>query len=411
MSAVTAGVDGLLLRRWQRSKITEQLASMEPVCEMLSMKKGVGKPSYAVETNLSTGRSNTATVAEANATEGHEAEFQAAYHADYAAMIMEYANVLATKDDAAAIVSTVKRQYEIASRSLKRSLCFGIYRDGLQSRGVIASTSTPDIVLTRESDARFLAAYKGAKVVFAAAAANGALRNSGATATIVEVDIDTKTVTFSAALPGAVVAGDHVILEGDAANTGAAKHFEGFQALFPNTVSGTFRGVAWTNFSRNIVAGVYTDQSANTGSILDKVRQGSVQIYEGGELISLRKSGFCRLSVFNDISTALSSLEHHYTSVEKGVTDMGHAALRLTLGGAQLDLYSSFFAPENEIVVLDTDPSAIEIVHLDDKPFSPLQIEDSTVFQRTGSQFKGLLGSHVAVLPYTPSAHGRIQLA
>lgn len=425
MATSTDVLNVTLLHKWAKQHIPEQYARMDALYEACPLVKSDGAPAIPVDINLATGASHDADIAEANASQKHTEKFLLDYATDFAALNVRHFDTLATQGPNA-VVGVVSQQFDNACRTLMQRACYGLYGDGTNTFGALSGVTGSVAVLPTKSAALRASKFKGSKVVFADSSATGALRDSGDTLVISTVNVATRTVTFTTAVSNisGLTNGDHMLPVGDAANGGVTKGYVGL-TKWMETNPGTLFGLNRANYPRHLVAGTLSDQSASGLGTLDALKEGLVEVYDNSDGIGDTKKVFLRASEFNRISNELTSVQHHFSS-KAGETDAGHAKIRVSLGAITAELYSSPFCPEGEAFVLDTDPSAFEVMYLHNteadeaarglglkpcpQPFAPMNMGNGTFWNRSGEQYKAMLYSYMVPVMHRPSAHGRIIL-
>lgn len=120
----------------------------------------------------------------------------------------------ATQGKKGAMIDASKAAIEGGINALKRSLGAAFYRDGTGQMGTITAVNTSSINVSVADSYNF---EKGYELVFAAAAASGNLRASGASLVVSNVDRNAGVITFSSNTSGVsgLTAGDICFVKGN----------------------------------------------------------------------------------------------------------------------------------------------------------------------------------------------------
>ena len=221
------------------------------------------------------GRSADFATAQANAGNSQLGEFQVTRVSDYAVGIVDGETLETTKDNKAAIVSAIEQETSGALEELGNTLSFDLWRSGTGSRGTVGTSGISTTTLTLADSDDVVNFEVGMEVVLASSE-TGALRDSGNSATITEVDFDNgQLVTdsnWTTQISGATD-GDHIFVEGDAAAGGSIVKVSGVEAWIPTSTpsSTAFFGLDRTTHPTRM-AGIRYDGSSD-GTIKEAIKK------------------------------------------------------------------------------------------------------------------------------------------
>lgn len=248
------------------------------------------------------GRSATFSNAQGNKTPSKITDFVLTRDSDYALASIETETLLASSNDTGAFLEAATTEVDGAIHALTRSLAVAQYRDGSGSIGQVADSSiqtTFTVATIQLADANDVTNFEVGQEI---QANNGsALRNSGASLTIVGVNRDSGLLTFDAAINSVITAidnGDNLNVEGD-----FDSKIEGLDAWIPATApdSTAFFGVD-RSVDPTRLGGIRYDGSALP--IEEALVEGLSRISrEGGK----PDHGFLNFDKFADLEKALGS--------------------------------------------------------------------------------------------------------
>lgn len=406
----SAALAGLLRQISGNDKFEEQLRKKDPIFARMKMKSITGEPLLHVETGRSPGGSATGSVAKANASLAARTKFVLSPGRDFQALSLSDYDLKGAREPGA-IKSLMEAEKDTAERSIADSLSMGLYRDGHGVRGNIATGGISSATITLANPRDALNFFEGMKVVFSELR-GGALRDSGATLTVLRTDPSAGTVTFTANVStiSGVVAGDFIYRHGDAAAGGTRKLFIGAQGWFADPASdgGAFYGVTRTNFSRHTVAGTVSNQ-ASTVNTYDKLYNGIEAILaasgNGGsnnKVLAVPSNYFLALAKEADNRNVVVD------KASKG--EFGHRRMVISFGSADVEVVLSYHCVADQAVLFDMD--MVELWYLGDKMVAPMVIDDSAQWQLAdGENWQCQYSSYCVLAPKAPSTCGRIVLA
>lgn len=401
----------LLVAYNTRRDIVKTLRDKDPIFEHLTFKRGPAVPQTALEFGLATGRSATASTAEALAGIGDDDKFTLTYGDDFVGIKLLDKDIEATRGDWFQIVDHVRREMDRAERTLINSVCETLYGDGSAYLGIVASVSTVTITLATPADARRF--YKGMTLVFSNTA-TGALLDSGASRVVVSTNpaAGTVTVDSDASTISGLGAGDFIFASGDAANGSTLKKFKGFSAWIASAATvaaeGTFYGQTRTGYPLHLVAGTVSDQTAVGKSLKDKLVDGLETIWSNSNGQSKAVKMYMSGAKFAALSKEIESKEATGRLLE---SSFGHAMIEGVYGPLRCRIYPSTYVPEGRVLVINPESWAVQVLHLSEKPMGFMGTPgEGTRWERSGSSYSALMRAYLCLDVPAPSQHGWINL-
>jgi hypothetical protein len=165
---------------------------------------------------------------------------------DYQLYALEFEAILAGRDNAATLLSTLDTEVSAAIHNASRSLAIAMYGSGTGRIGVIAAAGITGDVITLATTQDITNFEVGQVIVADQGTDGGALRDSGDSMTVTAVDRTLGKITVSAvANITGLAAADGLYMKGDAKNNSTAVRLSGLEAWNPESAPGatSFFGV------------------------------------------------------------------------------------------------------------------------------------------------------------------------
>jgi hypothetical protein len=254
----------------------------------------------------------------------------------------------------------METQQSFCVAALKHSLCSGVFGNGSGKLGAISNSIGAAAVITLVNTSDIINFWIGQKLVFAADEAS-ALRDSGATLTVIAIDESTGQVTVNDDLD--TISGlaqlDSIFTEGDYTAASQRNRIRGLDAWIPATAPTT--GDSFFSMDRS----VYPTWLA--GHRLVASTAGNLTTVEAAQSLGthISRSGKrCDIGIVNparlqDVITELST-KIQYTQVSapinnaKGekLAEVGFTAVRIMTPQGAIDLIGDAYCPLNTLYVL-----------------------------------------------------------
>lgn len=269
MSFTSANQAGILKTLFPTGRIKKQLYERSPFFAMVPKDptmSGKSKNIPIVYTGVG-GRSASFAKAQTNRTASAVAEFALTTVEDYATVSVTRKLMLQTRNDKGARLKALEHATNLGLYQIGRSLSHGLYGNGYGTLGQISSGSSVGTSTITLADTSQIVNFEVGMKLVAAATEAGALRSSGATATISAVNRDAGTLTVATTWSGliaAIAAGDYLFADGDAANGGSSLlKMSGLAAWLPASSSVSASAFFGVDRSADKVrlAGTYRDVS------------------------------------------------------------------------------------------------------------------------------------------------------
>ena len=415
MAAISTEVQTILRELTTQRGIEDQLASDDPMMEMITKESVEGDPVVNVQIGRGAGGSATASVAAANSQLAQRAKFTLTMGDWYRVVSLIDKDIKAARGRGhGALVSHIEDQLKEADNECKDAAIMELYGAGDGVVGQLSAAASSTLTFTSSSDVRKI--QKGMKLVFAATR-TGALRDSGDTLTVLSTDPLAKTVTTTSAVSGISGLGssDFVFIEGNAPNTGTNLLMTGWDGYIrdPASDGGAFFGYTRTNAPRALIAGTVSDQSAASGDTYTKISDGLQEVFANSN-IKLAKCGVMINSVdWMKLSRDLTSLGID-PGQGTGKTEAGHPTLSIHIANLAATFYMSHYATEGTLYVGEFgNPDACKLLHFDDELCGYVHAgegsgKEGTVFQRNVNAHEAMLARYSQLAVYTPSKFGRV---
>lgn len=158
---------------------------------------------------------------------------------DYQLYAVEYETIIAGRNDAATLLSTLDTEVSAAFNNIARSTAIKLYGSGTGRIGVIAAGGITGDVITLATTDDVTNFEVGQVLVADQGTDGGALRDSGDSMTVTAVDRSLGKITVNAvANITGLAAADGLYMKGDAKNNGTAVSISGLEAWNPASAPG-----------------------------------------------------------------------------------------------------------------------------------------------------------------------------
>lgn len=181
------------------------------------------------------GRSSAFATAQAQVNAHKGEQFLLTTVSDYQLYQLSFEAILAGRDNAATLLSTLDTEVSAAIHNASRSLAIAMYGSGSGRIGVIAAAGITGDVITL-SNANDVTNFEVGQVLVAdQGTEGGALRDSGDSMTVTDINRSAGTITVSAvANITGLAAADGLYMKGDAQNGGSKVRLSGLEAWNPS---------------------------------------------------------------------------------------------------------------------------------------------------------------------------------
>lgn len=344
-----------LKRLYPQSKIDNLvIQGAGPLYGMLSKNtKFTGAAMHvAVQYGDTIGRSATFSTAQANKAASKGVAFLLTRVKDYSLASIDSETIYASEGNEGALLKATKSQMDSAINKIANSIGRGIYGDGSRSIGTIhASTNLSSTTLQFAVAADTIHIQEGDKLVFAANSTS-ALRNSGATKTVVSVDRAAGTCVLDEAIDNDSgtdpAAGDAIFLEGDYVSASDRLGISGLAAWVPSSTPAAtaFFGVDRTVDSDRL-GGIRLDgTSLNLDEAIKKMAATLFRYGARPDVVLMSHSNL-------DLLTNLLGSKVQYVNHKLG--EIGFQSVSVHGSGGLLNVFADHNCPENRVYVLQKD--------------------------------------------------------
>lgn len=351
---VTASVEPIL-KQWAMESMEDLSFRDRPFLGMVPKTEGGGSViTVPVKYGQNAGRSANFLKAQTNSSDASRIKFLVSPGIDYSVMSVQNTDIELASSDRGAVVSLLVDALETAQNNLadaaERDLFgvgYGTLGQILNPGGISAAVAT---LTTVQQATNF---YPLQKVVLAASEAAASLRNSGTTLTVLSVDLDLKTVTFTAgivATVAAAVVGDFFFQEGDKV-TATIPKISGLSGWIPSTAP--TGGDAWFSIDRSVMPTQLAGWRVNGVGLLltEAINRAVTRI---GTLAG-SKPDIVFMSPGNmEKFTNLLDTKAQYVNIQgKGIT-LGYSGIKWMSGKGMLSIMQSPFCPDDRIYVISS---------------------------------------------------------
>lgn len=348
-----AGFDAALKVRYTPQTIRNMVYKNHPLFAALAKMEDFGGSKLPIPIIVSTpaGRSASFAKAQANKLSGLYNRFDLTRVSDYGLCSISTETLEASVGDVNSFLRAQVVEIDGILVSLTRSLATALYRSGTGSIGVIGSGfNTATVTLATPDD---VVGFEVGMKIAASATDGSALRNGGATVTLIAVDRSAGTLTAAAAWTASIAAlanGDFLYVDGDAANAGANVKVAGLDAWLPSTAPGAtlFFGV---------------DRSVDTSRLGGLRYDGSAETIEealiGGAALAFREGGHPDTGFMNpvDHGNLMKSLGSKviFDIVKSSDGKIGFDAIKLMGAAGTMKIVADPDCPRNVCYMLQMD--------------------------------------------------------
>lgn len=241
--AVTVSNSAYILKTLYPNKRVENLVYQDhPLLAMMPKNEEFYGENLVIPVRYADTQGRSSTFADAQSGIGAHAgkKFVLTRSADYALFSLTTEAIKASKNDRGAFIKNLDTEVESALNNFAKSTAQQAYGDG---SGAVGRGSISGSTCTLANINDIVNIEVGMRLA-ASDTSTGALRDSGAVITVVTVDRDAGTFTFSGSISG-FTANDYLFPKGDAANNGSIVRMSGLLAWIPTSAPGatSFFGV------------------------------------------------------------------------------------------------------------------------------------------------------------------------
>jgi hypothetical protein len=285
-------------------------------------------------------RSASFAVAKANQSSSTLRDFLLTRKKDYSLASIDNETAEASENDKGAFLKALTVEIDGAMQSASISLASSLFRDGSGAIGQIATGGITGAVVTLADPEEIVNFEVGQNIQFAAAKSSGALRDSGATLTIIAVDRDAGTITFSAnvsTISGAAAL-DFMFAEGD-----RNLKVSGLEAWLTTPSGGdNFFGVDRT-VDPTRLAGIKIDGTSMP--IEEAFIKGGARVNrEGGN----PDVAFVSYSKWQQLNNALGSKVQYVVGQAFGRADIGFQGIAVKTNKGMMNVIADPFCPDDK---------------------------------------------------------------
>lgn len=352
LADITTAIEPIY-KQWYSKSYENMMYRDRPVMGMIAKLKAGGEQiKQPIKIGQSAAQSSTFATAQGNVGLANRKAFLGDWGYDVSIARVPTNLIDLSESDKGAVVKALADETETAMDAIAQRLERDLFRMGFGYCGEVASgQATPTIVLTQRSDTQNF--FPGQVLQAAQDENSGALRNAGATATVLSVDRDAGTVTatgnWTAAI-AALVAGDVLFQAGDRQNAATPTPlrvvgFAGWLPLTAPTAGDSFFGVD-RSIDPVALAGVRV--SGIGKPISQAIYDLAVRIGENGGAPDIC---FCSFDAFGKLETELDQKAEYENLQGSGIT-VYFDAISLAGPKGRIKVFPSTYCPMDRLFVL-----------------------------------------------------------